>query len=129
MPNAKHQAAQDARARVRTPVGVAVKIERTVHAEGAIAELKRHGLWRARSRGTRKLQLQLLAAATAINLKRLLAHQDAQDAYVNRSDAAHQRQPATTAIRLLIAGRMLVLLNATLDEISRLATTDTSTAS
>ena len=72
-PHAKHQAALDARALMRTPVGVDVKIERTVHAEGAISELKRHGLGRARSRGTRKLQLQLLAAATAINLKRLLA--------------------------------------------------------
>lgn len=132
LPNAKHQAAQDARARVRTPVGVDVKIERTVHAEGAISELKRHGLKRARSRGTRKLQLQLLAAATAINLKRLLAHQDAQgasDARDSRSDAARARHASTTGARLLIAARMLALLTVTLDEISRLTAADTSTGS
>ena len=124
-PHAKLQAARDARARVRTPVGVAVKIERHRACRGRDRRTQAPRLGRARSRGTRKLQLQLLAAATAINLKRLLA----QDAYDNRSDADHQRQPATTAIRLLIAVRMLVLLTATLDEISRLATADTSTAS
>jgi hypothetical protein len=44
------------------------------HGEGAISELKlRHALDRARCRGTRKLQVQLLLAATAINLKRLLS--------------------------------------------------------
>ena len=80
-PHAKHPAAQTARALMRTPIGVEVKIQRTVHAQGAISELKRHGHGRARSRRTRKLQLQLLAAATAINLKRLLAHEDAQDAW------------------------------------------------
>lgn len=132
MPNAKHQAALDARARVRTLTGVAVKIQRTVHAEGAIAELKRHGLGRARSRGTRKLQLQLLAAATAINLKRLLAHDGAHGAHGacdSRSDAVRARQTSATAARLLIAARMLSLLTATLDEISRLAAADTSTGS
>jgi transposase len=133
LPNAKHQAAQDARARVRTPIGVDVKIERTVHAEGAISELKRHGLKRARSRGTRKLQLQLLAAATAINLKRLLAHEDAQDASdardSRRSDAARARHANATGARLLIAARMLALLSTTLDEIGRLAAADTSTGS
>jgi transposase len=132
MPNAKHQAALDARSLMRTPTGVDVKIKRTVHAEGAIAELKRHGLGRARSRGTRKLQLQLLAAATAINLKRLLAHEDAhgtQDASHRRSAAARARQARATAARLLIAARMLALLTATLDEISCLAAADTSTGS
>jgi len=129
MPNAKHQAALDARLLMRTPAGVDVKIERTVHAEGAIAELKRHGLGRARSRGTRKLQLQLLAAATAINLKRLLAHEEADgahDASASRPDLARARQ---TSARSLIAARMLALLTATLDEISRPAAADTSTGS
>jgi len=131
-PHAKHHAALDARALMRTPAGVDVKIERTVHAEGAISELKRHGLGRARSRGTRKLQLQLLAAATAINLKRLLAHDDAhgaQDASDGRSDAARARHTSPTAARLLIGAGMLALLTATLDEISRLAAADTSTGS
>jgi hypothetical protein len=104
-PHAKHPAAQHARALTRTPVGVDVKIQRTVHAEGAISELKRHGRGRARSRGTRKLQLQLLAAATAINLKRLLAHQNADDAsntQDNRSDrppTGHQRHGHPAADR------------------------------
>jgi transposase len=132
MPNAKHQAALDARLLMRTPTGVDVKIERTVHAEGAISELKRHGLGRARSRGRRKLQLQLLAAATAINLKRLLAHENAHGAYDasdNRSDAADALRTTATTARLLIAARMLALLTATLDEISRLAAADTSTGS
>jgi transposase len=131
-PHAKHPAAQDARALMRTPIGVDVKIERTVHAEGAISELKRHGLARARSRGTRKLQLQLLAAATAINLKRLLAHEDTQNAsgvHDTRSDAARARHTTTTATRRLIATRLLALLTATLDEIDRLSATDTSTGS
>jgi len=72
-PGARHRAADAARERMRTPVGRDSAIDRQTHAEGAIAELKHHGLGRARCRGTRKMQLQLLAAATAINLKRLLA--------------------------------------------------------
>src|SRR4051794_27012648 len=72
-PAAKHPAAVAARERMRTPTGHDAAVDRQAHAEGAISELKRHGLDRARCRGTRKLQLQLLIAATAINLKRLLA--------------------------------------------------------
>ena len=59
------QALQDRRA------DVDAAIDRITHGEGAIAELKRHGATRARCRGTAKLQIQLLLAATAINLKRL----------------------------------------------------------
>lgn len=131
-PNAKHQAAVEARVRVRTPAGVDAKIERTVHAEGAIAELKRHGLTRARSRGTRKLQLQLLAAATAINLKRLLAHPDAQSAADDGQDAQSRTQRSiarTPAARHIAATWLLNILTATLNEIRRLAATDTSTGS
>jgi transposase len=61
-----------ARARARTPAGVHAAIQRRTHGEGAIAELKRHGAGRARCRGHNKLQIQLLLAATAINLKRLI---------------------------------------------------------
>lgn len=131
-PNAAHQAAITARALMRTPLGVEAKIERMVHAEGAISELKRHGIGRARSRGTRKLQLQLLAAATAINLKRLLAHQDGQNAAGSGENDSKRRDanPAhTPGARLLIAAQLLALLTATLDEIRRLATADTSTGS
>jgi transposase len=60
-----------ARERCRSPAGVGAAVDRITHGEGAIAELKRHGAGRARCRGTAKVQIQLLLAATAINLKRL----------------------------------------------------------
>lgn len=65
---------QAARSRCKSPPGVAAAIDRMTHGEGAIAELKlQHAVDRARCRGTDKLQVQLLLAATAINLKRLLS--------------------------------------------------------
>lgn len=67
----KRPGGQAARKRCKTPRGVGAAIDRITHGEGAIAELKRHGAGRARCRGTAKLQIQLLLAATAINLKRL----------------------------------------------------------
>jgi transposase len=67
----KRAGAQAARARCKRPRGVGAAIDRITHGEGAIAELKRHGAGRARCRGTAKVQIQLLLAATAINLKRL----------------------------------------------------------
>ena len=64
----------------RTQPGVGAAIDRMTHGEGAISELKlRHGLGRARCRGTRRLQVQLLLAATAINLKRLLSRPPAAE--------------------------------------------------
>ncbi len=68
----KRAGGQAARTRCKTPRGVGAAIDRITHGEGAIAELKRHGAGRARCRGTAKLQIQLLLAATAINLKRLM---------------------------------------------------------
>ena len=77
--------AQAARARCKSPPGIGAAIDRMTHGEGAISELKlRHGLDRARCRGTPKLQVQLLLAATAINLKRL----------TSRPPAAENAQPA-----------------------------------
>ena len=67
----KRAGGQAARTRCKTPRGVGAAIDRITHGEGAIAELKRHGAGRARCLGTAKLQIQLLLAATAINLKRL----------------------------------------------------------
>jgi transposase len=67
----KRAGGQAARTRCKTPRGVGAAIDRITHGEGSIAELKRHGAGRARCRGTAKLQIQLLLAATAINLKRL----------------------------------------------------------
>jgi transposase len=69
----KRAGGQAARKRCKTPAGRNAAIDRITHGEGAIAELKRHGAGRARCRGTAKLQIQLLLAATAINLKRLAA--------------------------------------------------------
>ncbi len=72
-PNMRHtEHGQAARQRCKTPAGVSAAIDRITHGEGAIAELKRHGAGRARCRGTAKVQIQLLLAATAINLKRLI---------------------------------------------------------
>jgi transposase len=77
-PNMRHSPhGQAARQRCKSPTGVGAAVDRITHGEGAIAELKCHGAGRARSRGTRKLQAQLLLAATAINLKRLIKQQDA----------------------------------------------------
>lgn len=70
----KRPGGQAARKRCKSARGVGAAIDRITHGEGAIAELKRHGVGRARCRGTAKLQIQLLLAATAINLKRLATH-------------------------------------------------------
>jgi transposase len=118
-PGAKHAAGEEARARMRTAMGRDAAFDRQAHAEGAIAELKHHGVDRARCRGTRLLQLQLLAAATAINLKRLL----------NAADAANGGQtgdPTTPAATILT---LISLLTHTVDEIGRLAAADSSTGS
>jgi transposase len=118
-PAAKHAAAVAARERMRTPAGRDGAFDRQAHAEGAIAELKRHGAGRARCRGTRLLQLQLLAAATAINLKRLLAAQDA----ASRGD--HDDHDAYGAEIRALARALLAILN----EIGHLTATDLSTGS
>ena len=118
-PGAKHPAAVAARARMRTPTGRDAAVDRQAHAEGAISELKRHGLDRARCRGTRKLQLQLLIAATAINLKRLLAA-DAGRVDGQTDDPRHR----LAAIRALFT-----LLGRLLDDLDRLSAAESSTGS
>jgi transposase len=118
-PGAKHPAAVAARERMRTATGRDAALDRQAHAEGAIAELKHHGLDRARCRGTRKLQLQLLIAATAINLKRLIAAQD------GRADGqTGDPRPHLAAIRALfsVLGRLLA-------ELDCLTTAESSTGS
>ena len=118
-PGAKHPAAVAARERMRTPTGREAALDRQAHAEGAISELKRHGLDRARCRGTRKLQLQLLIAATAINLKRLLAAQN------GRADGqTSDPHPHLAAIRALFT-----VLARLLDEPDRPDAADSSTGS
>jgi transposase len=118
-PGAKHAAAEQARARMRTATGRDAAFDRQAHAEGAIAELKRHGADRARCRGTRLVQLQLLAAATAINLKRLLSAEQAAGGGQTGDPTA--RAAAITALTTLLAR--------TLNEIGRLAAADSSTGS
>ena len=118
-PGAKHPAAEHARERMRTATGRDAAFDRQAHAEGAIAELKHHGADRARCRGTRLLQLQLLAAATVINLKRLLKADDA--AAGGRTGDPATRAAAITALTGLLAR--------TLHEIDRLAAADRSTGS
>jgi transposase len=118
-PGAKHAAAEHARERMRTPTGRAAACDRQAHAEGAIAELKRHGADRARCRGTRLVQLQLLAAATAINLKRLLKA-DAATAGGQTGDPAANATAITALTRLLVR---------VLDAIGHLTATDSSTGS
>jgi transposase len=86
---------QAARTRCKTPVGVGAAVDRITHGEGAIAEMKRHGAGRARSRGTRKLQIQLLLAATAINLKRLINRSNAAENPAAGDDHAHQNEIRT----------------------------------
>jgi hypothetical protein len=79
-----------ARKRCKTQVGVGAAIDRITHGEGAISELKRHGAGRARCRGTAKLQIQLLLAATAINLKRLISQPPAAENAADGRDHNHR---------------------------------------
>jgi transposase len=107
-PRMQGLAALAARERVRTPLGVACAIDRMTDGEGAISELKLcHGLGRARSRGTARLQIQLLIAATAVNLKRLLAHGDAAIRAANATGASDQIAAAANAITAQPARRRL----------------------
>jgi transposase len=132
-PGAKHQAAVAARERMRTPLGRDGAVDRQAHAEGAIAELKRHGGGRARCRGTRLVQLQLLAAATAINLKRLLDHGRAashgQTGDPGTHSAPNPGQTSAPAVRHTAIGVLTRTLIDTLNEIDRLTTADLSTGS
>jgi len=90
--------AQAAQARCKSPPGIAAAIDRMTHGEGAISELKlRHGLDRARCRGTRKLQVQLLLAATAINLKRLTSRPPGAENAAGDKSAARQQLRILTA--------------------------------
>jgi transposase len=102
-PPARHAQTVDeaarARARCRTPAGVQAATDRQAHGEGAISELKlRHGIGRARRRGTTALQVQLLLAATAVNLKRLAGR-----ARAGEKPASGNRKPAGHRIRTILA--------------------------
>jgi transposase len=105
-PNMRKRAgARAARKRCRSPRGRDAAIDRITHGEGAISELKRHGADRARCRGTAKLQIQLLLAATAINLKRLTTHLPAAENAGASDTTAARAQLAilNTCLRALTA--------------------------
>jgi transposase len=69
------RAAMAARERCKTPAGVWSHRQRMADAEGVVGELKqRHGLDRARSRGTPLFHVQMLLGCAALNLKRLATH-------------------------------------------------------
>ena len=114
----KRTGAQAARKRCRSPRGRDAAIDRITHGEGAIAELKRHGADRARCRGTVKLQIQLLLAATAINLKRLTSRPPAAE--TNRAND-------NTTARAHLA--ILAILNACLRALAADAATTSTTGS
>ena len=96
-PNMRHtDHGHAARQRCKTPAGVGAAIDRITHGEGAISEMKRHGAGRARCRGTAKVQIQLLLAATAINLKRLISRPPAAE---NAADGRDHGQTAAITAR------------------------------
>ncbi|MGH2943457.1 MAG: transposase [Solirubrobacteraceae bacterium] len=107
----KRAGGQAARQRCKTPRGRGAAVDRITHGEGAIAELKRHGASRARCRGTTKLQIQLLLAATVINLKRLTARLPGAENAAARDD---------TTARLHLA-----ILNACLHTLAETTTSTT----
>jgi len=115
----KRENGQAARQRCRTPVGVSAAIDRITHGEGAISELKRHGIDRARCRGTRKLQVQLLLAATAINLKRLINRPPAAENTDHGADQAHHAKITTH----------LTIIRACLTALGAIPTTTSTTGS
>ena len=125
-----------ARQRCKSPVGIGAAVDRITHGEGAISELKRHGAGRARCRGTAKLQLQLLLAATAINLKRLITRLPAVENTAGGRDHAHQtaiNAPNTesAARRASIAAHLQIIAAclSTLDAVNAVNTTASTTGS
>jgi Transposase DDE domain len=118
-----------ARARCKTPTGVTAAIDRITHGEGAIAEMKRHGAGRARCRGTRKLQIQLLLAATAINLKRLIYTDPAADnADTGPDHAQAQARDRDRSERAAITAHLRII-RACLHALSSPTTTTSTTGS
>jgi hypothetical protein len=90
--------AQAARARSKSETGIWAHKRRMADAEGVISELKlRHGLDRARCRGTPLFHVQLLLGCTAINLKRLATHMPASASGAGAAPAATAAAPTTAS--------------------------------
>ena len=88
-----------ARARCKTPAGIAAHRQRMADAEGAIGELKNQGTAdRAQRRGTPHYHVQLLLNCAAVNCKRLADHAPQAQSGVAAAPQATQTQlPATAA--------------------------------
>ena len=85
-----------ARARCKSPAGIAAHRQRMADAEGVIGELKNQGTAdRAQRRGTPHFHVQLLLNCTAVNCKRLTDHaQQAQIGTAAAPQATQAQQPA-----------------------------------
>jgi len=88
-----------ARARCKSPAGIAAHRQRMADAEGVIGELKNQGTAdRAQRRGTPHFHVQLLLNCAAVNCKRLADHAPRAQSGVAAVPQATQAQlPATTA--------------------------------
>ncbi len=87
-----------ARARCKSPAGIAAHRRRMADAEGVIGELKNQGtMARAQRRGTAHYHVQLLVNSTAVNCKRLADHATQAQSGVAAAPQATQAQPPATA--------------------------------
>jgi hypothetical protein len=88
-----------ARARCKSPAGIAAHRQRMADAEGVIGELKNRGTAaRAQRRGTSRFHVQLLLNCTAINCKRLADHaQHRQTAIAAAPQTAQAPLPAVAS--------------------------------
>jgi len=107
LPNAGEEATSEAqrqalaaRARCKSPAGIAAHRQRMADAEGAIGELKNHGTAdRAQRRGTRHYHVQLLRNRMAVNCKRLADHApQAHGAAAAQATQPQQPAAATSAM-------------------------------
>ncbi len=90
------QQAVAARARCKSPAGIAAHRQRMADAEGVIGELKNQGTAdRAQRRGTAHYHVQLLLNCAAVNCKRLADH--APQAQSGAAAALQATQPAAAA--------------------------------
>lgn len=87
-----------ARARCKSPAGIAAHRQRMADAEGVIGELKNRGTAaRAQRRGTPHFHVQLLLNCAAVNCKRLADHAPQAQSGVAAAPQAAQTQPSATA--------------------------------
>lgn len=89
-----------ARARCKSPAGIAAHRQRMADAEGVIGELKNRGTAaRAQRRGTPHFHVQLLLNCTAVNCKRLADHAQQGQTGIAAAPQTAQSQPPLAATR------------------------------